>query len=542
MRPAPIPPDDFARIKRLYETARGKGAKEKVLKEFAPLYGYTNPGSLRNAIYKGWVRDPRAKFLSGEKKEAALKVLALGQRISRGKVPPASTLIEWAEAIRTIRPGSINARELNRFVREARIDPASRPYKTHRRVKPNAMHQLDFSVFTDLKYSGERDGRAILQVRARSKLPYVNRPDDSRERVWVGSVVDDASSVIFAVFIVTAGEDREAALKLMKAAWEYKPYYPFWGCPENLYVDQATWGKTSEVRNALGRIGVNLILAEAGKPQGKGKVERQFDELKKHLGGLVRLLGDGAVMPLEEANDRLLKFCMARNVRSHPLNGNVSRIDYWRRNVECWFPDNWDELVYHPASRTVHRQRVRYEGAEYFVPGNVREGAQVELVERGGILYLFLQKDEFNHKPRLLPLEKADVNVSVPGDTFIEDTYEELEKETRSFVSLTGTQVDAILDAKLTNVDFTPPPAAEIRKIEGPGIELLTGTDQRLFLADELRMNLGDVAELYPLTASRIEAFCVDAHPKAEIRRFSKRILAEIEKEAEEAIHELKDE
>lgn len=540
MKPAPIPPDAFARIKSLYESARGKGAKEKVLAEFAPPYGYTNPGSLRNAIYQGWVRNPQSRKLTPEKQEAAIKALALGQRIARGKMPASSTLIEWAEATKTISAGAITTRELNRFAREARINSASRPFKTHRRTEPNSLHQLDFSVFTDLKYSGERDGRSILQVRARSKLPYVNRPDDSRERVWVGSVVDDASSVLFSLFIVTAGEDRDAALKLMKAAWERKDYYPFWGCPESLYVDQATWGKTFEVRNALGRVGVNLILAEAGKPQGKGKVERQFSEIKKYLGGLTRLMGDGAVMTLEEANDRLLKFTMAQNARPHPVKKELSRIDYWRENVSCWFPENWDELVYHPASRTVRRQRVQYEGAEYFVPGYIREGAQVELVVREGILYLYLPRDEFSNKPRLLPLEKAGVNVAVPRDDFAEQVYSRLEEETRSFAPLSGLQIDKILDSKVGDADFTPAPEGEARKIEGPGVELLIGTEQRLFLAEELRMNLGDIAERYPLTSSAIDAFCINAHPRAEIQRFAKRALAEIQKEAEEALHELK--
>lgn len=87
MKPAPIPPDAFARIKSLYESARGKGAKEKVLREFAPMYGYKNPGSLRNAIYQGWVRNPQSRKISAEKQDAAIKTLALGERVARGKCP-----------------------------------------------------------------------------------------------------------------------------------------------------------------------------------------------------------------------------------------------------------------------------------------------------------------------------------------------------------------------------------------------------------------------------------------------------------------------
>jgi len=532
MRPISLSPQAFAKACEEYRSA-GHGQKRGVLAKWAERAG-CHPGSLRNAIRRGFITQPRSYNFTPEKK-AILNIAAtfMERRIlsNQNKSIPVSVVIRSAEELGVIPPGAIKPRELSSYIRRHRLAPQHRVTGRFRRTEPNALHQIDFSVSRVLAYAGE--GR--VQIRSNFKIPYENRPDDVRKRVWLGCLVDDASGVMFAQYFLSRGEDTSLAIEFMQEAWRRKEDYPFWGVPRATYGDQVSWGKTEEIKHLLEKLGTRQILTPPGQPWKKGKVERSFRPVKEEfevfkIGSLAR----GTMLSLIQVNEMLAKFCMKLNLRQHP-SGKETRLDYWLNHVgDLWFPENFRELAYKHLKATVRRGYIQYDKKTYWAPPEIPDGERVELIELDGKLYIYRPGTKFRPAQRLL-LQEAGLNLAPPVDAesvAIREQIEQIHIPSASVSEVEGVLASYIPDS----VDLTPPPPTRHTKVQGPGVELLHEDAQRALLADILSTPLGNLPQ--ELREELIDPFVASPHSRPEVKRQAEHILQALARPAQSKIEE----
>lgn len=534
MRPISLSPQAFAKASEEYQSA-GCGRKRGVLEKWAERAG-CHPGSLRNAIQRGHIVKPN-RYEFGEEKKELLTTMStfLESRIlsKQNRSLPISAAIRAAEDFTIIPRGAVKPRELCRFLRRYRLVPQHRVTGRFRRGEAGAMHQVDFSCSRALAYAGE--GR--VQVRSNFTIPYENRLDDGKKKVWIGSVVDDASGVVYAQYFLSKGEDTALAITFLERAWQRKPDYPFWGVPhESVYTDRVGWGKTKEIQNLFGKLRIRLIVPPRGEmPWTKGKVERKFRDIKEEFEQfLIGQLARGTMLSLVQANEMLAKFCMKLNLRPHP-SGKGTRLDYWLNHVpDLWFPDNFRELAYKQHLATVRRGLIQYERKLYYAPPEIPDGERVEVIVLEGRLFIYLPKTKLAPARRLL-LQEAGLNVAPPVDAEAEAIRERSEQIHIPPASVS--EVEGVLASYIPDsVDLTPPPPTRHTKVQGPGVELLHEDAQRRLLADVLQRALGSLPQ--ELREELIDPFVASPHSKSEVKRQAELILQAIARPAQSEIEE----
>jgi len=531
MRPISLKPQAFARAREEYLSA-ARGRKQEVLVKWAERAG-CHPGALRNAIRRGYIVKPgRYEFTEAQAAQLKRASRYLETCIVSNKTRslPLSAAIGSAEDFGFIPRGAVKPRELSKFMRRFRLGAQHRTTGRFKRNEAGALHQIDFSCSRTLAYAGE--GR--VQVRSHHKIPYENRLDGGKKKVWIGSIVDDASGVMFARYFLSKGEDTELAIKFLESAWRRKPRYPFWGVPRGTYADQVGWAKTEAVQHLLEKLDVKPILTPPRQPWKKGKVERSFRPIKEEFERFdIGRIAYGTVLSLVQANDMLEKFCMKLNLRQH-AGTKGTRLDYWLNHVgDLWFPDNFRELAYKQHVATVRRGLIQYERKLYYAPPEIPDGERIEIIEIDEQLYIYLPRTAFALSRRL-PLEEAELNVAPPVDEKAARIREQIGQIHVPPASVA--QVEAVLDSRIEGVSLTPPPPTRHTKVEGPGIELLRDDAQRALLAELLNTALGNLPA--ELREEMIDPFVASPHSKAEVKRQAERIGKTLARPAPSEIEE----
>lgn len=526
MRPVPIDPESLARLRDEYRAA-GHGTKQAVLGRWAERY-HCDPGTLRNLIYSNG-RKPRVALDEPQKEkiDSAIKVAGMFGKMpvaSRRKIPSWKRIIRMAVETGKIPDGALKPREMSAIAKRYRLLPRFRVTRRFARTEPSALHQVDFSRSLVLAPAGSGFAGDVLQVLSKHQVPYLNKPGEGI-RVWIGLVKDDASGVVFARYYLARGEGNEQAIELFRDAWIRKETYPFWGVPRSVYRDNASWGKTEQVRRLFDLLEVNdITTSNPGEPYKKGKVERTFRDIKDELEDAIAMLGKGHQLSLADANAKLALHCMQINSRPHLREPGKTRLEYWRENVrELWFPDNYEDLAYKRHVVTSSRGRIRFKNVEYWTPPGITDGKSLELVEIRGVQYLYLPKDVFG-PARRIALTEAVFNQAPPVHKAAETFKEAAARYESEIEPLSSERLDEILLGRLPEgVDFTPPPPTKRVRLEGAGMELLSGDAQRELLRNEIGRPLGD---LNPLLLETIDKFCSIPHGRDEIARFASRLAS----------------
>ncbi len=532
MRPIALSPESFVKFTEEYRLA-SHCRKQTVLSEWAERAN-CSPGSLRNALYRGFIERPRQAEFTEEKRtlliEAAAYVESIMSTSASTKIA-LSYLIETLEAAGRLPKGEIRSRELSLFMRTYRIGKKHRVTKRFRRSVPNGLHQIDFSVSDVLRFAGEDS------VQIRSNYVYENRPNEDRLRVWIGLVVDDASGMIWARYYLSRGESTSLVIKFMRSAWESKPEYPFWGVPESIYVDQASWGKTEEISNLLEKIGVTKIPAPPSSPWKKGKVEGGIRIIKQELEAVIlNGMARGVQLSLDKVNGLLTDYCKTRSLKLHSAEKGT-RLEYWRNFVpNLWFPSNYDELAFKKLYATVRRGYLTYQNKDYFAPELIKDGTKVELIKLDDRLYIYVPGTRYSPAKRLL-LEEARENRPVPVYENSERMRRSVSERSKTVEPFTLDEVERVFDSKIpADMDWTPPPSTSGRKVEGPGLELMHENAQRDLLAEALGP-LGDLPE--QIRRELVDPFCSVPHSRIEIKRQTERILDALGEVSKVSIEEI---
>lgn len=507
----------LAKAELLKEYSQSPHSKKQVLLEdWAQRIGCSK-GGLRNAIYNNFSHKSRKVEFAPEKK-AVLEIAASfveSAMCSRASTKVAlSHVVKVLEASDRIPKGVIKSRELSLFMRTYRIGSAHKVTKRFRRNVPNALHHIDFSVSRVVRFAGSE------MVQIRSDYTYENRPNDDRLRVWIGSVVDDASGLMFVKYYLSRGESTTLALKFLRDAWQPKSDYPFYGVPDAKYTDRAGWARTDEAVHLFDALGVENILAST--PQAKGKVERKFRPIKEQFENLViGRLARGSTLSLQKLNELALTFCKEQALKPHPRA--ETKLEYWRNYVPVLrFPDNFDELAYRKHEGMVRRGYITFEGKDYFAPAQTPDGTRVELLKLYGKLYIYMPGSRLSPARRLL-LEEALLNSPVPVDFESERIRKSVSGKAKTLKPFSLSEAERILTNEIDpKIDWTPPPRTTSRRPQSPGIELLHENAQRDLLAKAVGP-LGDLPD--DIKTEFINPFCAQPHTRADVDIQAGRIM-----------------
>lgn len=155
-------------------------------------------------------------------------------------------------------------------------------------------------------------------------------------------LIDHKSGAFFFWYYYSSGEKASDGLDFFSKAWgdkkelikntlgisDYNGKYQFQGLPRLLYSDKGSILKNKAMLNMMACLGVEVQTHEAGNPRAKGAVE-----------GLMRIIGydfesdlkTKNIQGLEALNAFALKWCIERNARPEFRNGEIPRIDFWRK-------------------------------------------------------------------------------------------------------------------------------------------------------------------------------------------------------------------
>lgn len=191
-------------------------------------------------------------------------------------------------------------------------------------------------------------------------------PDGSRRKrkTYLIAFLDDATRVIpYAAFAF--GETVACFLPVLLQAVERR------GVPQRLYVDNGSAYRSHHVALVCARLGITLIHARAYCPQGKGKIERWFRDVRMQL---LPKLTAADLSNIDALNRRLWAWVEGEyHLSPHRGLGNdLCPFDAWgMRSAQVRIPGpdlNLREMFLLEQKRRVHKDRtVSLEGFVYEV-------------------------------------------------------------------------------------------------------------------------------------------------------------------------------
>lgn len=159
---------------------------------------------------------------------------------------------------------------------------------------------------------------------------------NSEYKLFIASVTDDKSGVLYSEYVESKGEDALTALKFLFNAMSAKkiPGFPFQGIPKMLYIDNGSFAKSAVFRRAFTCLGVEL---KTHMPRGsdgrrttaraKGKIERTNRTVKESFETLFHLHQPGT---LKQANEWLMNYLRQYSDMPH-RSEKLTRIQAWQQ-------------------------------------------------------------------------------------------------------------------------------------------------------------------------------------------------------------------
>lgn len=289
-------------------------------------------------------------------------IIALKVRTSNKKNRHLSTLdcikiienhgVETEQGLIQAPIGSLKKTTINRYLRQWGYTPTAMKVEPivvrFEAEKTNDCWQFDFSP-SDLKRFSKHD----------------------EQKLFIASVTDDKSSVLYAEYILADGEDAITALKFLFNAMSAKKMkgVSFQGIPKMLYTDNGPFAKSTIFKRALEALGIefktHLPKGKDGRrttARSKGKIERTNRTVKDSFETLFHL---HQPHNLEQANEWLQNYLKQYNEMPH-RSGDGSRTQIWKQ----FLPDegfremcSWDkfcQFVREPEIRLVNSEACIY--------------------------------------------------------------------------------------------------------------------------------------------------------------------------------------
>lgn len=404
------------------ERVSGEGARERFrilqpfLEEGVPLPQLAEQYGISLRTARRWVKRYRAEGLSG---------LECKTRSDRGTRQPAT--VQWQEAIEALalrKPRVPVAAIHRRVARLAEKKGLAAPsystvYDVVRRIDPALMtlaHEggKAYDQTYDLLYRREADGPNDVWQADHTCLPILVYDEKGEAaKPWLTVIEDDYSRAICGYFFsFDAPTAMRTALALRQAIWrKAEAKWPVCGIPGTLYTDHGSDFTSRHIEQVCIDLKVRLVFSTAGKPRGRGRIERFFRTVEQLF--LTRQPGyapDGhlraarAAMDLSTLDDRFREFLTeGYHRRPHGATGQTP-IERWSAGgFLSQFPESLDvldELLLTVARpRKVHRDGIRFQALRYIDPVlaayvgedvtvryDPRDLAEVRIYHEGGFL------------------------------------------------------------------------------------------------------------------------------------------------------------
>ena len=180
---------------------------------------------------------------------------------------------------------------------------------------------------------------------------------NSENKLFIVSVTDDKSGVLYSEYIEAMGEDALTALKFLFRAMSAKKIkgFPFQGIPRMIYTDNGAFARSAIFNRVLAALGIEL---KTHLPQGKdgrrttaeskGKTERTNRSAKEMFEPLFHLHEPTS---LEQLNEWAANYLKQSNEMSH-RSEDCGRLEAWKRFLPqegyrkmCFSERVWDWLV-----------------------------------------------------------------------------------------------------------------------------------------------------------------------------------------------------
>ena len=198
---------------------------------------------------------------------------------------------------------------------------------------------------------------------------------DDDKKLYLASIIDDRSGIIYQEYFIADGENSTDALKFLFNAMIEKDNFLLKGIPKMIYMDNGPSAKSKTFKRVMDLLGIiiqkHLPANSDGRrvtARAKGKVERAFRSSQDQFETLFHFNEPNS---LEEANLWLWSYLHETNKLPH-RNSGFSRNEDWKLNLPekgyskmcSW--EKFCQMAREPVERKVSSDaRIKLDGIQY---------------------------------------------------------------------------------------------------------------------------------------------------------------------------------
>ena len=233
----------------------------------------------------------------------------------------------------------------------------------------------------DLVHRREAEAPNAIWQADHSELDVLVKDGEGKPRKpWLTIVLDDYSRAVAGYLLFFGAPSAiQTALALRQAIWrKSQPGWHICGIPQVLYTDHGSDFTSRHLEQVAVDLKIRLIFSTAGKPRGRGKIERFFKSLSQVF--LSRLPGywpgrpgGSAVLTLPELDQELERYLIGEYlVTPHSATRQAPQARWDAGGFLPQMPDSLERLdlllLTVPKSRRVHQDGIRFMGLRYIDP------------------------------------------------------------------------------------------------------------------------------------------------------------------------------
>jgi putative transposase len=197
-------------------------------------------------------------------------------------------------------------------------------------------------------------------------------------RPWLTIILDDHSRAVAGYALsLHAPSSIQTALALRQAIWRKgDPHWSVCGIPETFYTDHGSDFTSQHLEQVGADLHIALVFSIAGKPRGRGKVERVFRSINQvflcHQPGYTPpgSPAEKAVLTLPELDSRLRTYLVETyNQLAHSQTGVAPQVRWEADGFLPRLPDSLEQLdlllLTVAKPRRVHQDGIHFQGFRY---------------------------------------------------------------------------------------------------------------------------------------------------------------------------------
>ena len=352
------------------------------LEDGVPLARVAEQNHLSERTLRRWAKDYRQFGLAGLCRKACA-------RKKKRRMSP--TLQQFIEGLALQKPRpTVAAVHRQAALVAPQLGEMAPSYRTVRRVIQGIDPALvtlahegtnSYSDRFDLVHRREAEAPNAIWQADHSELDVLVKDGEGKPRKpWLIIVLDDYSRAVAGYLLFFGAPSAiQTALALRQAIWR-KPQagWHICGIPQILYIDHGSDFTSRHIEQVAADLKIRLIFSTAGKPRGRGKIERFFKSLSQVF--LSRLPGYGlgrtggsAVLTLPELDQELERYLIGEYlVTPHRTTKQAPQARWDAGGFLPQMPDSLERLdlllLTVPTARRVHQDGIRFMGLRYIDP------------------------------------------------------------------------------------------------------------------------------------------------------------------------------